>query len=180
VDHRIFIGIGSNIGNSQENCLTSIKYISKDDRATCISSSSFYLTSPVSEIKQDDFINCAVSLEWEGTPLELLSLLQRIETTMGRTRATVKGPRIIDLDILLFSDHIINSPYLVTPHPELHRRKFAIIPCLEIEPEIIHPAYNKPLKDFLSGIDDTQKITKITGDTMMRTLNSIDKKYLCG
>ena len=161
MDRRIFIGIGSNIGNSQENCLTSIKNISKDDRVKRISFSSLYLTSPVSEIKQDDFINCAVSLEWEGAPLELLSLLQRIEITMGRTRATKKGPRIIDLDILLFSDLVSQNSYLTIPHPELHRRKFAIIPCLEIEPEIVHPAYNKPLKDFLCEIGEEQVCKKI-------------------
>lgn len=164
MDHKIFIGIGSNISNSQENCLTSIKNISKDGRATCISSSSLYLTSPVSEVKQGDFINCAISLEWEGTPLELLSLLQRIETIMGRTREIKNGPRIIDLDILLFSDLILSNPSLIIPHPELHKRKFAIIPCLEIEPEIIHPLYKKPLKNFLCEIEEEQMCKKLPLD----------------
>ncbi len=164
MDQKIFIGIGSNIGNSRGNCLTSIKTISKDNRATRISSSSLYLTSPVSEVKQRDFINCAISLEWKGTPLELQSLLQRIEASMGRTRKIKNGPRIIDLDILLFSDLILSNPHLIIPHPELHKRRFAIIPCLEIEPEIIHPLYKKPLKSFLCEIVEEQMCKKLPLD----------------
>lgn len=164
MDRRTFIGIGSNIGNSLENCLASIKNISKDRRATRISPSSLYLTSPVLEIKQEDFINCAVSLEWDDTPLELLTLLQGIEANMGRTREIKNGPRIIDLDILLFSELILSNPPLIIPHPELHKRKFAIIPCLEIEPDIIHPLYKKPLKDFLCEIDEEQMCKKLLLD----------------
>ena len=164
MNHKIFIGIGSNVGNSLENCLTSIKNISKDGRATRISSSALYLTSPVSEIKQGNFINCAISMEWGGTPLELLSLLQRIETSMGRTREIKNGPRIIDLDILLFSDLILSNPSIIIPHPELHKRKFAIIPCLEIEPEIVHPLYKKPLKNYLCEIEEEQICKKLPLD----------------
>jgi 2-amino-4-hydroxy-6-hydroxymethyldihydropteridine diphosphokinase len=164
VDRKIFIGIGSNIGNSPENCLTSIKNISKDGRVTCISSSSLYLTSPVSEVKQGDFINCAISLKWKDNPFELLSLLQRIEASMGRTTEIKNGPRIIDLDILLFSDLILSNPSLIIPHPELHKRKFAIIPCLEIEPEIVHPLYKKPLKNFLYEIEEEQICKKLPLD----------------
>jgi len=161
VDHTAFIGIGSNIDNSRENCLTSIKSISKDHRVGTITASSMYLTSPVSDIKQNDFVNCAVSLEWRDTPLELLKLLMKIESIMGRKRVEKYGPRIIDLDILLFSDIILYTPDLIVPHPELHKRKFAIIPCLEIEPELMHPLYNKPLKDFLCEIGDEQLCEKI-------------------
>jgi 2-amino-4-hydroxy-6-hydroxymethyldihydropteridine diphosphokinase len=167
VDHKAFIGIGSNIGNSRENCLTGIKHISNDNRAGYIASSSLYLTSPVSDIKQDNFINCAVSFEWKGTPLELLNLLQKIEATMGRKRAIKNGPRIIDLDILLFSDIIMDGPQLVIPHTELHRRKFAVIPCLEIEPELIHPVFKKPLKDFLCEIGEEQVCKKLPLDILM-------------
>ncbi len=161
MDHRAFIGIGSNIGNSRENCIASIKFISKDIRAEQISSSSLYITSPVSDIKQKDFINCAISVYWKDSPMELLELLQKIEKDMGRIRVNKDEPRIIDLDILMFSDLILNSPDLILPHPGLHKRKFAIIPCLEIEPELVHPVFNKPLKLFLTAIDDSQKIKKL-------------------
>lgn len=167
MDHKAFIGIGSNIGNCQENCLASIKHISNDNRAGYITSSSLYLTSPVSDIKQDDFINCAVSFEWKGGPLELLNLLQKIEATMGRKRAIKNGPRIIDLDILMFSDITMDNPRLIIPHTELHKRKFAIIPCLEIEPELIHPGFKKPLKDFLYGMGEEQVCKKLPLDILM-------------
>jgi len=120
--------------------------------------SSLYATSPVSGIAQEDFVNCALSIDWDDTAFELLHLLNDIETEMGRERGIKDGPRIIDLDILLFSDAVIDEASLTVPHPELHRRKFAIVPCLEIEGEIIHPSYNKPLKEFLPHIDDNQKI----------------------
>ena len=80
---------------------------------------------------------------------------------MGRERDVTGGPRIIDLDILLFRDLILDDPLLKIPHPELHKRRFAIIPCLEIDPEIIHPSFNKLLKEFLSYIDDGQKLKLI-------------------
>ncbi len=156
--NNVFIGIGSNIGDKIKNCLDSIKVIAVDKRAHMRSVSSLYATSPVSGIAQEDFVNCALSIDWDDTAFELLHLLNDIETEMGRERGIKDGPRIIDLDILLFSDAVIDEASLTVPHPELHRRKFAIVPCLEIEGEIIHPSYNKPLKEFLPHIDDNQKI----------------------
>jgi 2-amino-4-hydroxy-6-hydroxymethyldihydropteridine diphosphokinase len=158
VKNNVFIGIGSNIGDKIKNCLDSIKVIAVDKRAHMRSVSSLYATSPVSGIAQEDFVNCALSIDWDDTAFELLHLLNDIETEMGRERGIKDGPRIIDLDILLFSDAVIDEASLTVPHPELHRRKFAIVPCLEIEGEIIHPSYNKPLKEFLPHIDDNQKI----------------------
>lgn len=154
----IFIGIGSNTGDKIKNCIDAIKAIARDKRARILSVSSLYLTSPVSEIAQEYFVNCAVSIDWDDTALELLRLLNSIETGMGRERVIKNGPRIIDLDILLFGDAVIDEASLTVPHPELHRRRFAIVPCIEIEREIIHPLYNRPLKEFLSDIDDSQKI----------------------
>ena len=83
---------------------------------------------------------------------------------MGRTRKIKNGPRIIDLDILLFSDLILSNQRLIIPHPELHKRRFAIIPSLEIEPEILHPLYKKPLKSFLCEIEEEQICKKLPLD----------------
>jgi 2-amino-4-hydroxy-6-hydroxymethyldihydropteridine diphosphokinase len=163
VDRKIFIGIGSNIGNGIKNCMMAIKSISSDKRADLKSISSFYTTSPVSEIKQDDFINCAVHVSWEGTPNELLEFLIDIENSMGRTRGVKDGPRIIDLDILIFGDTVLDEPSLTIPHKELHKRKFALMPCLEIDPNFILPTYKRPLNDFLPEISADQAVTKIQG-----------------
>lgn len=161
MDEKVFIGIGSNIGNSSENCTTGIKHIIRDKRTRFLSVSSLYLTSPVSLIAQKDFINCALCIMWSDSPFELLKFLNSIEDMMGRERDVTGGPRIIDLDILLFGGLILDEPLLKIPHPELHKRKFAIIPCIEIDPEIIHPSFNKLLKEFLSYIDDGQKLKLI-------------------
>ncbi len=158
MDQRAFIGIGSNIGNSANNCLTAIESLSSDKRARFLARSSLYVTSPVSSIAQDDFINCAVCVMWNDSPLNLLTLLNNIEEMMGRERVVKHGPRIIDLDILLFGDLMLDTHSLKIPHPELHKRRFAIVPCIEIDPALIHPRYKRLLKDFLADIGDEQQI----------------------
>lgn len=163
MDNKIFIGIGSNTGNSYKNCIIAIKRISSDTRASLRSISSFYSTTPVSDIEQDDFINCAVEIDWRGNPQELLQFLNTIESSMGRIREEKNGPRIIDLDILLYGDAVIEEAPLSIPHRELHRRKFAIMPCIEIDPGLVHPSLNKPLGSFLSGIGDDQRVLKLEG-----------------
>ncbi len=159
VNRGIFIGIGSNMGDRVEHCRESIERVRNDGRAAVREVSSFYLTSPVSAIPQDDFINCAVALEWAGSPEDLLSFLNKVEGDMGRVRGIPDGPRPIDLDILLFGDVILSTPSLTIPHAELHRRKFALLPCLEIDPSLVHPLYLKPLASFVEGLDESQKIS---------------------
>jgi 2-amino-4-hydroxy-6-hydroxymethyldihydropteridine diphosphokinase len=158
VEQKAFIGIGSNIGDCAGNCRASIIKMTEDKRIRFISRSSLYITSPVSTIEQNEFVNCAVCIMWACSPLDLLELLNKIEKKMGRKRDHEKGPRTIDLDILLFGNLSLDTPSLKIPHPELHKRKFAIIPCIEIEPAIIHPVYNRQLKEFLIDIGDEQKI----------------------
>jgi 2-amino-4-hydroxy-6-hydroxymethyldihydropteridine diphosphokinase len=163
VDSKIFIGIGSNIGQSFENCKAAIRRISSDERAGLKSISSFYSTSPVSDIRQDDYINCAVEIDWQGTPFDLLDFLNGIESSMGRVREEKNGPRVIDLDILMYGEGIIDDDRLTVPHKELHRRRFAIVPCIEIDPNLIHPALKKPLSGFLTDIPADQQVTRLEG-----------------
>lgn len=158
---KAFIGVGSNMGEREENCLKAIKGILEDERATFLSQSSLYVTSPVSCVTEDDFINCVLAITWTDTSFRLLRLLNDIENSMGRQRTVAGAPRVIDLDILLFGDVILEGPKLTIPHPRLHERKFALIPCLEIEPSLIHPLYKKPLQLFLHGADETQRVTPV-------------------
>ena len=147
------------MGDKVGYCRESIKRVRGDGRAVVTRVSSFYLTSPVSAVPQEDFINCAIELEWAGSPEGLLSFLNKVEGDMGRVRSIPDGPRPIDLDILLFGDVILSSPSLTIPHAELHRRKFALVPCLEIDPLLIHPLYLKPLTSFVEGLEEAQKIS---------------------
>jgi 2-amino-4-hydroxy-6-hydroxymethyldihydropteridine diphosphokinase len=159
---RVFIGIGSNVGDSEGNCIRSIKEMIKDGRLRLQGVSSLYRTSPVSTIPQDDFVNCAIFASWAGSPLSLLEFLMGIENRMGRVRDGRKdSPRVIDLDILLFGNLVLQEHSLTIPHAELHKRRFAMVPCLEIDPQIIHPGLRRPLATFLSKIDDQQSVERI-------------------
>jgi len=159
---RVFIGIGSNVGDSEENCIRSIKEMLKDGRLRFQGVSSLYRTAPVSTIPQDDFVNCAIFVSWAGSPLSLLEFLMSIENRMGRVSDGRKdSPRVIDLDILLFGNLVLQEHSLTIPHAELHKRRFAMVPCLEIDPQIIHPGLRRPLAKFLGKIDDQQSVERI-------------------
>jgi 2-amino-4-hydroxy-6-hydroxymethyldihydropteridine diphosphokinase len=152
-----FIGAGSNI-DPLENLLAGLKRIIENERVALVALSSFYRTSPVSDMAQDDYLNCALKIAWRGTPRELLAFLQAVEAAHGRTRTVKLGPRTLDLDILLFGDTVMNEPGLTIPHPGLHERRFAIVPCLEMEPGLIHPRLGRPLSEWLDRIGPEQKI----------------------
>jgi len=158
VAHGVYIGIGSNIGDRRSNCKLSIDRILSDSRAEFSALSSFYITSPVSSVPQEDFLNCVLQIRWGGSPFELLELLCHIEETMGRVRSIPEGPRVIDLDILLMDDLVMESPELTVPHPRMHQRKFTLVPILEIDSSVVHPRLRRLLKELLDEIGDDQKI----------------------
>ncbi len=152
-----FVGVGSNI-DAERNLIYGLRHIVEDGRAELIALSSLYRTSPVSPIPQDDFLNGVIKIGWRGEPLELLSLLESVEKKMGRKRDVPLGPRTLDLDILLFDDVALETPRLTIPHPGLHKRKFVLVPCLEIDGSLVHPVSKIPLARFLAALGDEQKI----------------------
>jgi 2-amino-4-hydroxy-6-hydroxymethyldihydropteridine diphosphokinase len=153
-----YIGVGSNMGDAFGNCRMGITRVTTHSNAQLLATSSFYRTSPVSPIPQDDFINAVIKIEWNGTPFTLLDHLHQIEQQMGRVRTVRLGPRTIDLDILLFNSVILCSSDLTIPHPRFHERKFALIPLLEIAPDLVHPLLKQPLSDLLREITDEQNV----------------------
>jgi 2-amino-4-hydroxy-6-hydroxymethyldihydropteridine diphosphokinase len=161
--HTAFVGIGSNVGDRVSHCTSAVEGLARDARVTLFAVSSFYETHAISSFSQPDYINCAVKIGLRGTARDLLRYVAHVENMLGRVRGTPKGPRTIDLDILLFSSQIINEPDLVIPHPELHRRMFALIPCLEIEPTIVHPVFGIRLIDFLNRISHEQGVVSLQG-----------------
>jgi 2-amino-4-hydroxy-6-hydroxymethyldihydropteridine diphosphokinase len=152
-----YIGIGSNI-DAVQNSVRSLEELGRDSRLAPITVSSLYLTSPISPVEQRDFLNYVAKVSWAGSILELLDHLQSIENRMGRKREIPLGPRTIDLDILFFGDNIINTPLLTVPHPRLHQRKFVLVPCLEIDPNLTHPLLKHRLSDLLADLGPQQKI----------------------
>ena len=152
-----FIGAGSNI-DPLENLLSGLKRIIRNERAALVALSSFYRTAPVSPVSQDDYLNCALKVEWQGSPRELLAFLQAVEDERDRRRTVRLGPRTLDLDILFFGDMTMDEPGLTIPHPRVHERRFTIVPCLEIEPGLVHPVFGRPLSEWLDRIGPEQTI----------------------
>ena len=135
-----YIGIGSNLGNRQENCFRALEILEK--RGIKVQrKSSLYETEPWGVKDQPRFVNMVVQIETTLKPNDLLRILKDIETEIGRQDSFHWGPRMIDLDILLFNDLVLNEEDLQIPHPYLHEREFVLRPLNEIAPEVIHPVF---------------------------------------
>ncbi|MFN3739075.1 MAG: 2-amino-4-hydroxy-6-hydroxymethyldihydropteridine diphosphokinase [Thermodesulfovibrionales bacterium] len=143
----VYIGIGSNIGNREKNCLEAIRLM-EEKGIKVIKRSSLYETEPWGVKDQPMFINMVIEAETEYAPAELLNLLKSIERAMGRTETKRWGPRIIDLDILFYNNLILNTPELRIPHPYIHERDFVLKPLSEIAPELEHPVLKKRIKEL--------------------------------
>ncbi len=143
----VYLGIGSNLGDKRDNCLSALERLSS--KGVSISKrSGLYETPPWGVEDQPDFVNMAVEAETGMSPEELLGTLKEIEKEMGREVGIRWGPRLIDLDVLLYDDRIIQSKDLVIPHPLLHKRDFVLIPLAEISPERVHPVLNKTIREL--------------------------------
>ncbi len=156
-----YIGLGSNMGDKVGNINKAIAALGKISGNKVLAVSSFYKTEPVGDIEQDWFINAAVKIESGLTPGELLDILLKIEKELGRVRDARWGPRVIDLDILLYDDLVMDEEGLVIPHPYLQERRFVLAPLAEIAPGLIHPRLKKSMSELLRGLHDSKKIEKV-------------------
>lgn len=161
--HIAYIGLGSNMGDKIANLKKAIEELGKILGTKVLTVSSFYKTEPVGDIEQDWFINAAVKLETTLTPRELLNKLLDIEKDLGRVREIKWGPRVIDLDILLYDDLVMDEEGLAIPHPYLHERGFVLSPLAEIAQEVIHPKLKKSISELIKGIHNNYKIENIGG-----------------
>ncbi|HUR36243.1 MAG TPA: 2-amino-4-hydroxy-6-hydroxymethyldihydropteridine diphosphokinase [Terriglobales bacterium] len=150
-----YISLGSNVGDRVQNLRRAIAELGKLGTVTKISS--FYETEPVEFAAQGWFVNCVVELQTTLTPWELLAALLAIEHGMGRNRSistTPKGPRNIDLDVILYEDRTISEPGLNIPHPAMQERRFVLAPLAEIAPDAIHPVFMRSAIDLLKALGD--------------------------
>ena len=160
--HTAYIGIGSNLGTSGENCVEAIEKISTNDHIKIISKSSFYKTAPIGDIEQDWFINSVIRVDTKLNPKELLLTLLNIESEMGRMRKEKWGPRLIDLDLLFYDKLILNQEGITLPHPEIQKRNFVLVPLNEIAENLTHPILKKTVKTLLQESSDDTEVKKLT------------------
>ena len=145
----VYLGIGSNIGNRIDNCATAISFL-EENGLTITKRSEMYETMPWGVKDQPEFINMAVEVETDISPPELLSLIKKIEGDMGRQPAVKWGPRVIDIDILLYGNERVSGAGLTIPHPLMHERDFVLRPLSEIAPDVMHPVLNKTIKELFN------------------------------
>jgi len=152
-----YISLGSNIGERRKNLAQAISLLKKG-KVQIIKKSAVYETSPVGNIEQPWFLNQVLKVQIESEPSSFLQLVKEIEKKMGRTRTRSKGPRCIDIDILLAENRIVRSLELNIPHPELANRNFVLVPLKEIAYDIVHPLLEEKIGDLWRKSKDTSTV----------------------
>ena len=158
--HRVYIGIGSNLGDRRANTLEAIDRVKGLPTTKVVRSSSLYESEPLGDAKTW-FVNSVIEVETEIAPDPLLKKLQAIEEAMGRKRVKGKrwGSRIIDLDILLVDQDIIDKRALKVPHREMHKRRFVLLPLAEVAPHVVHPQLGQSISSLLATLKDPKRVT---------------------
>jgi len=156
---RVFIGIGSNLGDTIGNCKIALDEI--ENFAEIVRISSLYETEPVGNEDQPNFINSVVEINTDLSPHELLTHLKSIEDKLGRVRGEKWGPRVIDLDIIFYDDLVMKYDDLIIPHPRAHLRRFVLEPICEIAPDFIHPELETSILELLEKLGDSKMVIKL-------------------
>jgi 2-amino-4-hydroxy-6-hydroxymethyldihydropteridine diphosphokinase len=152
---RVYLSLGSNLGDREENLSRAIGALNRE-HIHVVAQSSLYETEPQDVVQQPWFLNIAVECETRYFPLQLLGVIEHIERDLGRERgpgAMRRGPRVIDVDILLFDDAVIATPRLTVPHARMLERRFVLEPLIEIAPNLRHPGTREPLSKYLRNVE---------------------------
>jgi 2-amino-4-hydroxy-6-hydroxymethyldihydropteridine diphosphokinase len=165
----VYLSLGSNLGERRSNLRRALDHLRALGAVTAVSS--VYETEPVEFRAQPWFLNFAVALETELMPKQLLGRTQQIERKMGRRRyggpfPAKKGPRAIDIDILLFGNVVVDTPQLVIPHLAMHERRFVLEPLAEIAPDVRHPVFHTTIRQLRDAVAKQQQAIRRVGDLL--------------
>jgi 2-amino-4-hydroxy-6-hydroxymethyldihydropteridine diphosphokinase len=163
VAELVYLSLGSNLGNRAANLHAALHRLATAGSVRAVSS--FYETEPVDVTDQPWFLNCVVALESDRPPGELLEDTLAIEQAMGRQRTGDKGPRTIDIDILLYGDRVVEEPGLTIPHPAMQQRRFVLEPLLEVAPDAVHPLLKKTARELLAALPVGQSVRRVHPNT---------------
>ncbi len=157
---KYFLSLGSNLGDKEKNLIFALFLLEKEG-VEILKMSSLYETQPVDFSTQLWFYNQLVEVRTKANPEALLGLVKKIEQKMGRKHGQKKGPRIIDIDIILAEDFVIRKKDLKIPHPKMEKRNFVLLPFMEISPDTVHPVFNEDMKTLWKKSDDRSIVKQI-------------------
>jgi 2-amino-4-hydroxy-6-hydroxymethyldihydropteridine diphosphokinase len=160
VKKTVYLSLGSNLGDREGNLRAAIERLRELGEVSAVSS--FYETEPVEMTNQPWFLNCAVAMETERMPKQLLSAVLGIERSLGRNRKKTqpKGPRTLDIDIILFGNSVIEMPGLHVPHPRMAARQFVLEPLAEIAAEVRHPVIKKTMRELREALPSGKPVVR--------------------
>lgn len=159
-----FIGFGSNLGNRIDFCDRAVTLLGLLPHSRLDAVSSLYETEPIDDGVDPGpawFLNGAVQIETNITPKSLLEICREIERALGRDQANRKGPRTLDLDVLLYDDCVLSERDLIVPHPRLHQRRFVLAPLVELDPDRRHPVTGQSLRELLATLADPSVVRRL-------------------
>jgi 2-amino-4-hydroxy-6-hydroxymethyldihydropteridine diphosphokinase len=146
------------MGSRRKNCGKGVESLIATERVDLISQSSIYKTEPVDYKDQEWFVNYVIQIATRLDPFSLLDRIRQIQKAAGRLQDSIRyGPRILDMDILIYDDAVINASDLIVPHPRMHQRRFVLQPLCDIEPMLIHPVLKQPMKALLDNLDTAEQ-----------------------
>lgn len=158
--HRIFLGLGSNVGDSVDVINQAIYYLRDSEIIDLLNISSFYLTEPWGILSQNWFYNLVIEGQTSYTPFELITFLKTIEHYLGRQARPKWEERELDIDILFYNSSIIKNPKVEIPHPQIENRRFVLVPMDEIAPNFVHPLLNLSIHKILLNCNDQSKVIR--------------------
>ena len=163
---QVYLSIGSNMGDRESNLAQATMALSINFEISNIVSSSYYESEPLYYPDQPAFLNSIVKCTTTLKPFEVLDVVQKVETMLGRAEKREKNqPRIIDIDILLHGDAVLETDELIIPHPMMALRKFVLIPFAELEPDFKLPHSNLSINDLVEHCPDASRVTRHYMDT---------------